>query len=68
MTILLTLLATIIIIVVWLQSKGAWLSIIPGSGDFWKFERRGPEKILHYSTMILIVAFIGLALISYFIS
>lgn len=68
MTITLTILAIIIIIIVGLQSKGAGLSIIPGSGDFGKFERRGPEKILHNATIVLIIIFIGLSLISYFIS
>jgi len=68
MIIALTLLAIVIIIVVGLQSKGAGLSIIPGSGDFGKFERRGPEKILHNATIVLIVVFIGLSIMSYFIS
>ena len=68
MTIALTLLAIIIIIVVGLQSKGNGLSIIQGTGDFGKFERRGGEKILHNATIVLIVAFVGLSLVSYFIS
>jgi protein translocase SecG subunit len=68
MIIALTLLAIVIIVIVGLQSKGTGLSIIPGSGDFGKFERRGPEKILHNTTIILIVLFIVLSLVSYFIS
>lgn len=65
MNIVLMILAIIIIIVVGIQSKGAGLSIIPGSGDFGKFERRGGEKILHNATIVLIVLFVVLALVSY---
>ncbi len=67
MTIALTLLAIVIIIVVGLQSKGNGLSIIQGTSDFGKFERRGPEKILHNVTIVLIVLFIALSLVAYFI-
>lgn len=65
MNIILVILAIIIIVVVGLQSKGAGLSIIPGSGDFGKFERRGGEKILHTATIILVVLFVALCLASY---
>lgn len=65
---LLIILALIVIIITMLQAKGSGLSIIPGSGDFGKFERRGPEKVLHNITIALIIVFIGLALISYFIA
>jgi protein translocase SecG subunit len=64
----LIILALIIIVVTMLQAKGGGLSIIPGSGDFGKFERRGPEKVLHNITIGLIIAFIGLSLVSYFIA
>ncbi len=68
MNIALTILAIIIIVIVGLQSKWNWLSIIQGTGDFGKFERRGPEKILHNATIVLIVVFIALSLVSYFVS
>ena len=61
-------LALIIIVVIMLQAKGSGLSIIPGSNDFGKFERRGPEKILHTITIILVSTFVGLSVLSYFIS
>ena len=64
----LILLSVVIIVITMLQAKGTGLSIVPGSGDFGKFERRGPEQILHRATIVLIVVFIGLALVSYFIS
>ncbi len=51
-----------------LQAKWTGLSIVPGSDDFGKFERRGPEKILHTITIILVAVFVAFALISYFIS
>ena len=68
LTIGLVVLAILIIVITMLQAKGSGLSIIPGSGDFGKFERRGPEKVLHQITIGLIVIFIGLALVSYFVS
>jgi protein translocase SecG subunit len=68
MNIILVILAILIIVVVGLQSKGNGLSIIPGSGDFGKFERRGAEKMLHLATIIFVTVFIVLALVSYFIS
>jgi protein translocase SecG subunit len=65
---LLLVLSIVIIAVVMLQSKGTGLSIVPGSNDFGKFERRGAEKTLHTITIGLVVLFVGLATVSYFIS
>lgn len=65
---LLVIVAVFLIIVIALQSKGSGLSIIPGSGDFGKFERRGGEKILHNITIVGVVLFILLSVISYFIA
>ncbi|MDD2694192.1 MAG: preprotein translocase subunit SecG [Candidatus Gracilibacteria bacterium] len=67
MTYILSLLSVIVILLVMMQAKGSGLSIIPNSNDFGKFERRGPEKILHNITMGIIIAFIVTALIAYFI-
>jgi hypothetical protein len=38
---ILLILSVLIIIVVMIQAKGNGLSIVPGTGDFGKFERRG---------------------------
>ena len=51
-----------------LQSKGTGLSLAPGSGDFGKFEKRGPEKILHIITMILVISFIVCATLLFFLA
>jgi protein translocase SecG subunit len=66
--ILLLILALIIILITMIQAKGTGLSIVPGTGDFGKFERRGPEKTLHQATIILVVIFVVLSAYSYFIS
>ena len=48
------------------QSKGAGISIMSsGSEDFGKFERRGPEKVLHQITIISVIAYIALAVAIY---
>lgn len=53
--------SVLLCLLVVIQSKGTGLSLAPGSGDFGKFEKRGPEKTLHVITIVLAVAFIGLA-------
>jgi preprotein translocase subunit SecG len=68
MHILLVIISTLIIIAVAIQAKWSGLSIIPGSGDFGKFERRGPEKILHNATIVLTILFVVVALLSYFLA
>lgn len=67
MTYILSLLSVIVILLVMMQAKGSGLSIVPNSNDFGKFERRGPEKILHNITMGIIVMFIAATIIAYFI-
>lgn len=66
--ILLLILAIFIIVIVMLQSKGTGLSIVPGTGDFGKFERRGAEQILHRITIASIAIFIIGSMVSYFIA
>ena len=56
----------ILITLIMLQSKGTGLSIVPGSNDFGKFERRGPEKTLHIITISLVVIFVALCIGYYF--
>ncbi len=68
MHILLLIIAVLIIAVVMFQAKGSGLSIIPSSNDFGKFERRGPEKIIHQATIVLIVLFVGLSIASYLLA
>ncbi len=68
MSTILLIIALLIIVTVMLQAKGSGLSIIPSSNDFGKFERRGPEKIIHQATIGLIVAFVALSILSYFVA
>ncbi|MBS9784294.1 preprotein translocase subunit SecG [Candidatus Gracilibacteria bacterium] len=56
-----------LITLIMLQSKGNGLSIVPGSEDFGKFEKRGAEKVVHNITIALIVAFIAVALYIYLV-
>ena len=65
MKILLIIVALFLIVVITLQSKGSGLSIIPGTGDFGKFERRGGEKVLHNATVVGVVLFTLLSLVIY---
>ncbi len=66
MTYILVAVSIIVILIIMMQSKGNGLSIIPGSGDFGKFERRGPEKTLHTITIALVVVFVLISLYLYF--
>jgi|JI8StandDraft_1071087.scaffolds.fasta_scaffold50267_2 protein translocase SecG subunit len=65
---LLITLAALIILVVMVQAKWSGLSIVPGSGDFGKFERRGGELMIHRITIGLITLFILTAVVAYFIA
>ncbi len=67
MTILLSVLAVCVILLVMIQAKGSGLSIVPNSNDFGKFERRGPEKILHTLTIGVISLFIAASMFAFFI-
>lgn len=66
--VILLILAVFIIIIITIQSKGTGLSIVPGSNDFGKFERRGPEKMLHQATILLVAVFVVISIYSYFVS
>lgn len=65
---ILLILSVLIIIIVMLQAKGSGLSIVPGSSDFGKFERRGGELILHRITIALVSLFVVISTIVYFIA
>ncbi len=64
----LVVMSALICILVALQSKGSGLSLAPGSGDFGKFEKRGPEKILHIITSVLVIGFILCATLLFFLA
>jgi protein translocase SecG subunit len=68
LSIIILVLSILIIIIVMLQAKGTGLSIVPGSSDFGKFERRGGELILHRITIGLISLFVVISMVSYFIA
>ncbi len=68
LSIILLILSILIILIVMIQAKGNGLSIVPGSGDFGKFERRGGELILHRITIGLISIFIIASIVTYFIA
>ena len=51
-------LAILITIVILLQNKNVSLNLSSMSGDNWEVSKRGPEKILHNTTVILAIAFI----------
>ncbi|MEK9180236.1 MAG: preprotein translocase subunit SecG [Patescibacteria group bacterium] len=55
--------AVLIVILILLQERSAGISGLLGGGDSGGFyqTRRGLEKIIFYSTIALIVIFIGLA-------
>lgn len=48
----------LLILIILIQAKGNGLSIAPGSNDFGKFEKRGPEKMLHIITIVLGAIFV----------
>lgn len=48
----------LLILIILVQAKGNGLSIAPGSNDFGKFEKRGPEKMLHIITIVLGAIFV----------
>ncbi len=67
MTYLISGISIALITLIMLQAKGNGLSIVPGSEDFGKFEKRGAEKVVHNITIALIVAFIVIALYIYLV-
>lgn len=57
-------LAILLILVILIQSKGSGLSgIFGGSSNVYR-TKRGAEKFLHTSTVIISVCFLGLAFVS----
>lgn len=65
LTIFIVALSVLLIILVMIQSKGTGLSIVNGSQDFGKFERRGGEKVLHQITIGLVALYTILAIAIY---
>ncbi|OIP54414.1 preprotein translocase subunit SecG [Candidatus Gracilibacteria bacterium CG2_30_37_12] len=58
----------LLILIILVQAKGNGLSIAPGSNDFGKFEKRGAEKTLHITTIVLACIFVVNATIYFFLS
>lgn len=56
-------LAILLIIVILLQQKGTGLSGVFGGSSNIYSTKRGVDKILHYSTIVLAVIFFGLSII-----
>ncbi len=57
--------AVLLIILILLQERSSGLSGILGGGEAGSYQtRRGLEKLIFYSTIVLAVIFIGLALLS----
>ena len=56
-------LAILLTIVILLQNKNVSLNISSMSGDSWEISKRGPEKILQNTTIILAIAFILISII-----
>jgi len=52
-------LAILLIIIILLQNKNVSLSLSTMSWDSWAISKRGPEKILHNTTITLAVLFIA---------
>jgi len=53
-----------IVVLILLQERSAGTSGIFGGGDEFYHARRGLERVIFYATIVLIVVFAGLALIS----
>ena len=60
-------LAVLITIVILLQNKNVSLNLSSMSGENWEISKRGPEKILHNTTVILAIAFIANSIILFVI-
>lgn len=59
--------AVLMVLAILSQNRSSGLSAtFGGTGDFY-VEKRGAEKILYVSTIVLAVAFVGLALLAIFI-
>ncbi len=67
LTILHPIIAILLILAILTQNRSAGLSAtFGGTGDFY-VEKRGAEKVLHKSTIVLAFAFVGLAIVFIFI-
>lgn len=68
LTWILVAISVLLCLLIVLQSKGNGLSLAPGSGDFGKFEKRGPEKVLHVITTVLVIGFVVCATLIFFLA
>jgi len=56
--------ATLIIITILMQSRGSGAGAVFGGGGGVQYTRRGAEKFLHISTIVLLVIFVLLGIVS----
>jgi len=68
LTWILVAISSVLCLLIVLQSKGTGLSLAPGSGDFGKFEKRGPEKVLHILTTVFVIGFVVCATLLFFLA
>ncbi|MDP3970698.1 MAG: preprotein translocase subunit SecG [bacterium] len=57
----------LMVVVILMQQKGAGLGSAFGGGDAVYTTRRGPEKFIFNSTIILAVLFLGLSIVAFFL-
>ena len=65
----LVIVSVLLIVVIVIQPKGEGLSLSSSSMTserFGTFEKRGPEKVLHYATIVLGIVFLVLSILYYF--
>ncbi len=53
----------LLIFIILIQNKNAWLNLSTMSSQAWAITKRWPEKVLHYTTIILGSLFIANSLI-----
>lgn len=61
-------LALLLMVVVLLQQKGGGLGLVFGGESNFYRSRRGIENVLHWATIVIAVAFCGVALATVFVS
>lgn len=64
----LVIISVLLVLVIAIQNKQSGLSITPGMNETAKFERRGPEKVLHAVTIVLASLFVVLSSAFFFLA
>lgn len=60
--------AVLLIVAILIQNRGAGLGGVFGGGSEVYRTKRGAEKIIHISTIILVVLFLGLSIVNVFLA